>query len=128
MKGQRHPLESGFDISVASEVMAILCLASDITNLKERLSRILVAYTYDGKPVYAGQLKAVGALAVLLKDAILPNLVQTLEGQPAFVHGGPFANIAHGNNSIIATRLGLRLADYVVTEGGFAADLGLKSS
>ena len=123
-KANGTPLESGFDISVASEVMAILCLATDITNLKERLSRILVAYTYDGKPVYAGQLKAVGAMAVLLKDAILPNLVQTLEGQPAFVHGGPFANIAHGNNSIIATRLGLRLADYVVTEGGFAADLG----
>ncbi|HZJ57567.1 MAG TPA: formate--tetrahydrofolate ligase [Clostridia bacterium] len=123
-KANGIPLESGFDISVASEVMAILCLATDMTNLKERLGKILVAYTYEGEPVYAKQLKAVGAMAVLLKDAILPNLVQTLEGQPAFVHGGPFANIAHGNNSIIATRLGLRLFDYVVTEGGFAADLG----
>lgn len=118
------PLESGFDISVASEIMAILCLATDMANLKERLGNILVAYTYGGDPVYARQIKAVGAMAVLLKDAILPNLVQTVEGQPAFVHGGPFANIAHGNNSIIATQMGLKLADYVVTEGGFAADLG----
>ncbi|MGE5598319.1 MAG: formate--tetrahydrofolate ligase [Bacteroidota bacterium] len=116
--------ESGFDISVASEIMAILCLASDPADLKERLGRILVAYTYDGRPVYARDLKAVGAMAVLLKEALKPNLVQTLEGQPAFVHGGPFANIAHGNNSIIATRTALKLADYVVTEGGFAADLG----
>ncbi|MGE5549855.1 MAG: formate--tetrahydrofolate ligase [Bacteroidota bacterium] len=116
--------ESGFDISVASEIMAILCLTSGLPDLKERLGRILVGYTYDGRPVHARDLKAVGAMAVLLKDAIRPNLVQTLEGQPAFVHGGPFANIAHGNNSIIATRTALKLADYVVTEGGFAADLG----
>ena len=118
------PIESGFDISVASEVMAILCLATDMANLKERLGNILVAYTYSGEPVYAHQIKAVGAMAVLLKEAIHPNLVQTTEGQPAFVHGGPFANIAHGNNSVIATGMALRLADYVVTEGGFAADLG----
>jgi formate--tetrahydrofolate ligase len=123
-KASGTPLESGFDISVASEIMAILCLATDMTNLKERLGQILVAYTYDDKPVYTHQIKAVGAMAVLLKDAIHPNLVQTIEGQPAFVHGGPFANIAHGNNSIIATSMALRLADYVVTEGGFAADLG----
>ena len=123
-KGDGVVRESGFDISAASEVMAILCLTTGLTDLKERLSRILVAYNQDGKPVYAKDLKAVGAMAVLLKDAILPNLVQTLEGQPAFVHGGPFANIAHGNNSIIATRTALKLADYVVTEGGFAADLG----
>ena len=123
-KANGTPLESGFDISVASEIMAILCLATDMLSLKERLGNILVGYTYGGEPVYARQIKAVGAMAVLLKDAILPNLVQTVEGQPAFVHGGPFANIAHGNNSIIATRMALRLADYVVTEGGFAADLG----
>lgn len=118
------PRESGFDITVASEVMAILCLASGTEDLKERLSRIIVAYTYDRKPVTAADIKAAGAMAVLLKDAIKPNLVQTVEGQPAFIHGGPFANIAHGNNSIIATRLALKLADYVVTEGGFASDLG----
>ena len=104
--------------------MAILCLATDLQDLKERVGRILVGYTYDRKPVYAKDLNAQGAMAVIMKDAIKPNLVQTLEGQPAFVHGGPFANIAHGNNSIIATRMGLKLADYVVTEGGFAADLG----
>ena len=118
------PRETGFDISVASEVMAVLCLATGMTDLKERLGRLVVAYTRDGKPVTAADLKAVGAMAVLLKDALKPNLVQTLEGQPAFVHGGPFANIAHGNNSVIATRMALGLADYVVTEGGFAADLG----
>ncbi|HQJ25416.1 MAG TPA: formate--tetrahydrofolate ligase, partial [Bacillota bacterium] len=118
------PRESGFDISVASEVMAILCLASGMEDLKARLGRIIVAYTYDRKPVTAADIKAVGAMAVLLKDAIKPNLVQTVEGQPAFIHGGPFANIAHGNNSILATKLALKLADYVVTEGGFASDLG----
>lgn len=118
------PREAGFDISVASEIMAVLCLASSITDLKVRLGRLIVAYDREGKPVTAADLKAVGAMAVLLKDAIKPNLVQTVEGQPAFVHGGPFANIAHGNNSIIATRMALKLADYVVTEGGFAADLG----
>ena len=118
------PRESGFDISVASEVMAILCLASGTEDLKARLGRMIVAYTYDRRPVTAADIKAVGAMAVLLKDAIKPNLVQTVEGQPAFIHGGPFANIAHGNNSIIATRLALKLADYVVTEGGFASDLG----
>lgn len=116
--------ETGFDISVASELMAILCLAKDLSDLKERVGKILVAYTYDRQPIYAKDLQAQGAIAVLMKDAIKPNLVQTLEGQPAFVHGGPFANIAHGNNSIIATQLALKLADYVVTEGGFAADLG----
>ncbi|MCK9222000.1 MAG: formate--tetrahydrofolate ligase [Limnochordia bacterium] len=113
-----------FDITVASEIMAILCLASDLEDLKERMGRILVGFTYDNTPVYARDLKCVGAMATLLKDALKPNLVQTLEGQPAFVHGGPFANIAHGNNSVIATRTALKLADYVVTEGGFAADLG----
>jgi len=118
------PCESGFDITAASEVMAILCLADGISNLKERLGNILVGYTYDRRPVFARELKAVGAMAVLLKDAIKPNLVQTLEGQPVFIHGGPFANIAHGNNSILATMAALGLADYVVTEGGFAADLG----
>ncbi len=118
------PLESGFDITAASEVMAILCLADGISDLKRRLGNILVAYTYDRRPVYARDIGAVGAMTVLLKDAIKPNLVQTLEGQPAFVHGGPFANIAHGNNSIMATLTALGLADYVVTEGGFAADLG----
>lgn len=122
--GDGYVREAGFDISVASEIMAILCLATDLQDLKERIGNILVAYTYDRKPVYARDLKAQGAMAVIMKDAIKPNLVQTLEGQPAFVHGGPFANIAHGNNSIIATRMALKLADYVVTEGGFAADLG----
>ena len=116
--------ESGFDITVASEIMAILCLATDLDDLKQRLGSILVAYTYQKAPVFARELGVVGALAVLLKDALKPNLVQTLEGQPAFIHGGPFANIAHGNNSILATKLALKLADYVVTEGGFASDLG----
>ncbi len=118
------PREDGFDITVASEVMAVLCLASGIRDLKERLSRIVVGYTYDEKPVTAGQLKAAGAMAALLKDAIKPNLVQTLEGTPAFVHGGPFANIAHGCNSVTATRMALRLGEYAVTEAGFGADLG----
>ncbi|MDI9413924.1 MAG: formate--tetrahydrofolate ligase [Bacillota bacterium] len=122
--GDGYVREAGFDISVASEIMAILCLAEDLQDLKERVGKILVAYTYDREPVYAKDLNAQGAIAVIMKDAIKPNLVQTLEGQPAFVHGGPFANIAHGNNSIVATRMGLKLADYVVTEGGFAADLG----
>ena len=118
------PREDGFDITVASEVMAVLCLASDITDLKERLSRIIVAYTYDDKPVTAGQLKAQGAMAALLKDALKPNLVQTLEGTPAFIHGGPFANIAHGCNSVTATRMAMKLGDYAITEAGFGADLG----
>ncbi|MBQ1811719.1 MAG: formate--tetrahydrofolate ligase [Erysipelotrichaceae bacterium] len=118
------PRQDGFDITVASEVMAILCLSSDILDLKERLSKIVVAYTYDNTPVTAGQLKAQGAMAALLKDALKPNLVQTLEGTPAFIHGGPFANIAHGCNSVIATRMALKLGDYAVTEAGFGADLG----
>ena len=121
---QGVPREDGFDITVASEVMAVLCLASDIKDLKARLGRIIVAYTYDGKPVTAHDLKAEGAMAALLKDALKPNLVQTLEGTPAFIHGGPFANIAHGCNSITATRMALKLSDYTVTEAGFAADLG----
>ena len=114
----------GFDITVASEIMAIFCLATDIEDLKTRLARIFVAYTYDGKPVTAGDLNAQGALAALLKDAIKPNLVQTLEGNPAFIHGGPFANIAHGCNSVTATRMGMKMADYLITEAGFGADLG----
>ncbi len=118
------PREDGYDITVATEIMAVFCLASSIADLKERLARIVVGYTYDGKPVTAGDLKAVGAMASLLKDALKPNLVQTLEGTPAFVHGGPFANIAHGCNSVLATRMALRLGDYVVTEAGFGADLG----
>ena len=118
------PREDGYDITVASEIMAVLCLASSITDLKERLSRIIVGYTYDEKPVTAGQLNAHGAMTALLKDAIKPNLVQTLEGTPAFVHGGPFANIAHGCNSMIATKMAMKLADYTVTEAGFGADLG----
>jgi formate--tetrahydrofolate ligase len=121
---QGVPREDGFEITVASEVMAVLCLAGDITDLKARLGRIIVAYTYDGKPVTAHDLKAEGAMAALLKDALKPNLVQTLEGTPAFIHGGPFANIAHGCNSVTATRMALKLGDYVVTEAGFAADLG----
>ncbi len=121
---QGVPREDGFDITVASEVMAVLCLASDIPDLKARLGRIIVGYTYDGKPVTAHDLKAEGAMAALLKDALKPNLVQTLEGTPALVHGGPFANIAHGCNSVTATRMALKLGDYVVTEAGFAADLG----
>ena len=123
-KAQGVPREDGFDITVASEVMAVLCLASDIPDLKARLGRMIVAYTYDGKPVTAHDLKAEGAMAALLKDALKPNLVQTLEGTPAFIHGGPFANIAHGCNSVTATRMALKCADYVVTEAGFAADLG----
>lgn len=111
----------GFDITVASEIMAIFCLATDINDLKERLARIIVAYTYDGQPVTCGDLKAQGALAALLKDALKPNLVQTLEGTPAFIHGGPFANIAHGCNSVIATQMGMKMADYLITEAGFGA-------
>ena len=118
------PREDGFDITVASEVMAVLCLASDISDLKARLGHIIVGYTYSGKPVTAAELKAEGAMAALLKDALKPNLVQTLEGTPALVHGGPFANIAHGCNSVTATRMALKLGDYVVTEAGFGADLG----
>ena len=121
---QGVPREDGFDITVASEIMAVLCLASDITDLKKRLASIIVGYTYDGKAVTAHDLKAEGAMAALLKDALKPNLVQTLEGTPVFIHGGPFANIAHGCNSIIATRMALKMGDYVVTEAGFAADLG----
>lgn len=123
-KLQGVPREDGFDITVASEVMAVLCLAKDIPDLKLRLSRIIVGYTYDGKPVTAGDIKAAGAMAALLKDALKPNLVQTLEGTPVFIHGGPFANIAHGCNSVLATRMALKCGDYVVTEAGFAADLG----
>ena len=118
------PREDGFDITVASEIMAIFCLATDLADLKDRLSRIVCAYTYDGQPVTAGQIGAAGAMAALLKDAIDPNLVQTLENNPAIIHGGPFANIAHGCNSVTATKLSLKLTDYVVTEAGFGADLG----
>ena len=121
---QGVPREDGFEITVASEIMAVLCLAADLKDLKARLARIIVGYTYDGNPVTAHDLKAEGAMAALLKDAIKPNLVQTLEGTPAFIHGGPFANIAHGCNSVTATRTALKLGDYVVTEAGFAADLG----
>ena len=118
------PREDSFDITVASEVMAVLCLASDIPDLKARLARMVVGYTYSGKPVTCGDLNAQGAMTALLKDALKPNLVQTLEGTPAFVHGGPFANIAHGCNSITATRMALKLGEYAVTEAGFGADLG----
>ena len=118
------PREDGYDITVASEIMAVLCLANSITDLKERLSRIIVGYTYSDEPVTAGQLNAAGAMTALLKDALKPNLVQTLEGTPALVHGGPFANIAHGCNSVIATKLALKLGDYAITEAGFGADLG----
>ena len=118
------PREDGFDITVASEIMAVFCLATSITDLKARLSRMVIAYTYDDKPVTAGDIKAVGAMTALLKDAIKPNLVQTLEGTPAIVHGGPFANIAHGCNSVIATRMAMKLGDYAITEAGFGADLG----
>ena len=118
------PREDGFDITVASEIMAVLCLSSSISELKERLSKIIVGYTFDDRPVAAGQLNAQGAMAALLKDALKPNLVQTLEGTPAFVHGGPFANIAHGCNSVTATKLSLALSDYTITEAGFGADLG----
>ena len=123
-KANGVPREDGFDITVASEVMAVFCLADSLADLKARLSRMVVAYTYDDKPVTAGDLKAVGAMTALLKDALCPNLVQTLEGTPALIHGGPFANIAHGCNSVIATKTALRLADYAVTEAGFGADLG----
>ena len=123
-RAQGVPREDGFDITVASEVMAVLCLSSDISDLKARLGRMVVAYTYEDKPVTANDLKAAGAMTALLKDALKPNLVQTLEGTPALVHGGPFANIAHGCNSVIATRMAMALADYAVTEAGFGADLG----
>lgn len=122
--GNGMPRQDGFDITVASEIMAILCLATSIRDMKERFARIIVAYTYDNKPVTAGDLHAQGAMAALMKDALKPNLVQTLEHVPAFIHGGPFANIAHGCNSILATKTALHLADYVVTEAGFGADLG----
>lgn len=118
------PRESGFDITVASEIMACLCLATDLMDLKARFEKIIVGYTYDGQPVTAADLKATGAMTVLMKDAIKPNLVQTLENTPALIHGGPFANIAHGCNSLVATRLGLKLGEYLVTEAGFGADLG----
>ena len=121
---QGVPREDGFDITVASEIMAVLCLASDITDLKARLARIVIAYTFDGKPVTVADIKAQGACAALLKDALKPNLVQTLEGTPAFIHGGPFANIAHGCNSVTATKMALKLGDYAITEAGFGADLG----
>jgi len=123
-KMQGVPREDGFDITVASEIMAVLCLSTGITDLKERLGRMIVAYTYDDKPVTAADLQAAGAMAALLKDALKPNLVQTLEGTPAFIHGGPFANIAHGCNSVMATRMAMKLGDYAVTEAGFGADLG----
>lgn len=123
-KANGVPRESGFDITVASEVMAILCLSNDLMDLKSKLGKIILAYTYDNKPVTASDIGAAGAMAALLKDAIKPNLVQTLENNPAFIHGGPFANIAHGCNSIQATKLGLKCADYLVTEAGFGADLG----
>lgn len=123
-KADGVPRESGFDITVASEIMAILCLSLDLMDLKERISRIVIGFKYDGSPVTAGDIGAAGSMTLLLKDAIKPNLVQTLEGVPAFIHGGPFANIAHGCNSIQATRLGLKLADYFITEAGFGADLG----
>jgi formate--tetrahydrofolate ligase len=123
-KADGIPRESGFDITVASEVMAELCLASDLMDLKERFKRMVVAYTYDGKPVTADDLHAAGSMALLMKDAIKPNLVQTVENTPAFVHGGPFANIAHGCNSVMATKMGLKMGDYLITEAGFGADLG----
>ena len=118
------PREDGYDITVASEVMAVFCLSNSISDLKERLSKIIVGYTYDDKPVTAGDLKAAGAMTALLRDSLSPNLVQTLEGTPAIVHGGPFANIAHGCNSILATRMAMKLCDYAITEAGFGADLG----
>ena len=123
-KANGVPREDGFDITVASEIMAVLCLSRSISDLKKRLSRIIVGYTFDDRPVTCGELKAAGAMAALLKDALKPNLVQTLEGTPAFVHGGPFANIAHGCNSVTATKMALKIADYAVTEAGFGADLG----
>ncbi len=123
-----YPRETGFDITVASEVMAILCLSTDLKDLEKRLGNIIIGYRRDKSPVFARDIKADGAMTVLLKDAMQPNLVQTLENNPAFVHGGPFANIAHGCNSVIATTTALKLADYVVTEAGFGADLGRKNS
>lgn len=123
-KGNGYPRQDGFDIVVASEVMAILCLSSSIHELKERLGNILIGYTHDGTARLAKDLKAQGAMTALLKEALKPNLVQTLENNPAFVHGGPFANIAHGCNSVVATKMALKLSDYVVTEAGFGADLG----
>ncbi len=123
-KANGTPREDGFDISVASEIMAVLCLSNDLSELKEKVSRIIVAYSYEGKPVTVGDIKGQGAVAALLKDALKPNLVQTLEHTPAFIHGGPFANIAHGCNSVMATKIALKLGDYVVTEAGFGADLG----
>ncbi|MBR0085462.1 MAG: formate--tetrahydrofolate ligase, partial [Lachnospiraceae bacterium] len=123
-KANGVPREDGFNITVASEIMAILCLATDITDLKERIGNILVAYNYSGEPIFAKQLGACGAMTALLKDALKPNLVQTLENNPAFIHGGPFANIAHGCNSIRATKLALKLGDYCITEAGFGSDLG----
>lgn len=123
-KANGTPREDGFDISVASEIMAVLCLSNDLEELKEKVARIIVAYTFEGKPVTVGDLKGQGAVAALMKDALKPNLVQTLEHTPAFIHGGPFANIAHGCNSIMATKIALKLGDYVVTEAGFGADLG----
>jgi len=122
--GNGFPRQDGYDITVASEIMAIFCLANDLEDLKARLNKIVVAYTRDHKPVLASEIKGIGAMAVLLKDALAPNLVQTLENNPAIIHGGPFANIAHGCNSVIATKAGLKMADYVVTEAGFGADLG----
>src|SRR5205085_11390840 len=121
-----YPRQTGFDITAASEVMAIVAVARDLFDLRARLGAITVGYTYEGEPVTAEQLKAAGAMTVLLKDAIMPNLVQTLEGQPAFVHCGPFANIAHGNSSLVADRIALKLADYVITESGFGADMGMQ--
>lgn len=118
------PREGSFDITVASEIMAILCLASSVKDMKERFARIIIGYTYDNQPVRAGDIHAEGAMTALMKDALKPNLVQTLEHVPAFIHGGPFANIAHGCNSVIATKTALHLAEYVVTEAGFGADLG----
>lgn len=123
-KSNGYPREDGFDITVASEIMAILCLSTSLENFKERVSRVIIAYRRDGSPVYVKDIKAQGAVTLLMKDAIMPNLVQTLENTPALIHGGPFANIAHGCNSIMATKLGMKLADYTVTEAGFGADLG----
>jgi formate--tetrahydrofolate ligase len=122
--GNGFPRQDGYDITVASEIMAIFCLSNDLEDLKARLNKIVVAYTRDNKPILASEIKGIGAMAVLLKDALAPNLVQTLENNPAIIHGGPFANIAHGCNSVIATKAGLKMADYVVTEAGFGADLG----
>lgn len=123
-KPNGYPREDGFDITVASEIMAILCLSTSLENFKERVSRVIIAYRRDGSPVYVKDINAQGAVTLLMKDAIMPNLVQTLENTPALIHGGPFANIAHGCNSIMATKLGMKLADYTVTEAGFGADLG----